>query len=304
MSVVYAVSASLLFGSADYLGGTATRYSSPWVVLVYSQLFGIVLGIAAVVLLPGGQMTMADAVFGALAGLAGAVGLATLSYSLAHTVVSVASPVAAVFGAAVPLVFGLAVGESTDAVGAAGMAIAFVAIVLVSGEPKEPAATPGHVDQSRVKESGEPAEQSARATAARRAAVLGALAGIGFGAFFIAISQTGRNSGLGPLVVARAVSIIAVVMLQVVRKGSFRLDRASRRPTFGAGILDMAANIAFLLAVRSGLIIVVTLITSTYPAMTVGLSRMVDKEQLGVRRAIGLASAIVAVALIGVSGVD
>lgn len=297
MSVFFAVSASVLFGSADYMGGSATRHSSPWVVLVYSQVFGILLGIAGALALPGAAMMGRDILFGGLAGLAGAIGLATLYYSLAHTVVSVASPVAAVVGAAVPLVFGLAMGESTTLVGAIGIAVAFVSIVLVSGESGAENVTPSSKEREKESEPG-----YLRKSRTRRAVAFGALAGIGFGGFFIAISQTGESTGLAPLVVARAVSIFGVVCFQLLRRGSFALARRSRVPALGAGILDMGANIAFLVAVRSGMIMVVTLITSTYPAMTVGLARLVDRERLGVRRTVGLVSAIVAVAMIGASG--
>ena len=69
---------------------------------------------------------------------------------------------------------------------------------------------------------------------------------------------------------------------------------------FLAGALDMGANIAFLLAARTGLLTITAVITSLYPGPTVILAMIVFREKLTVPRALGLALAIAGVACISV----
>jgi drug/metabolite transporter (DMT)-like permease len=65
-----------------------------------------------------------------------------------------------------------------------------------------------------------------------------------------------------------------------------------------AGILDMGANIAFLMASRMGLLMLASAITSLYPAPTVLLARMFMGQKLGPGRLAGLALAVAGTALI------
>jgi drug/metabolite transporter (DMT)-like permease len=61
----------------------------------------------------------------------------------------------------------------------------------------------------------------------------------------------------------------------------------------------MLANVCFLLATRTGLLMLVTLITSLYPAPTVILARLVHGQRISLPRAVGIALALAGVALIG-----
>ena len=65
------------------------------------------------------------------------------------------------------------------------------------------------------------------------------------------------------------------------------------------GLLDMAANIAFVAASGRGSLSLVTIITATYPAPTVLLARLVLGERIGLLRLAGLVLAVSASAMIG-----
>jgi len=223
----------------------------------------------------------ADLLWGAAAGLAGAIGIAFLYTALATTPVAVASPVAAVTGAFLPALFGIISGERPGLLSWFGIAAAVPAIVLLTRSPAR--------GGSRV--SGDPV---------RRAVMLGLGAGAGFGLFYIAISRTARQSGLWPLVAARASTLATVALVGAVTGRSLSVGRDARRAALLAGLLDMGANIAFLLAARLGLLTVVTVISSLYPAPTVLLARIVSGERLTAGRIAGLALALAAVACIGV----
>jgi len=188
----------------------------------------------------------------------------------------VASPVAAVVGAVIPVALGVAAGERPGTLAWAGIAAALPAIVLLTaGSGPAPGA-------------GSP----------RRAALLGAGAGIGFGLFFFAVSRTSPGSGLWPLVAARVSTIALVSLAAVVSGRSLRPARDGIGALLASGALDMGANIAFLLASRAGMLSVAAAVAALYPGPTVLLARIVLRERLTALRIAGLALALAGVALI------
>jgi drug/metabolite transporter (DMT)-like permease len=66
----------------------------------------------------------------------------------------------------------------------------------------------------------------------------------------------------------------------------------------GAGLLDVAANLLYLLATREGLLSLVAVLTSLYPASTVVLARFVLNERLVPTQLAGLALAAAGVVMI------
>ena len=68
------------------------------------------------------------------------------------------------------------------------------------------------------------------------------------------------------------------------------------------GVLDMTANVLFLLANREGLLALVAVITSLYPASTIALAQLFLGERLARHQVVGLALAGVAVVLIAGTG--
>ncbi len=278
MPIFLAGLSALMYGAGDFCGGLGTRKSSIFSVLVISQLIGALMAVGASLILreslPGGW----DLAWGSVAGVCGTVGLAALYTALATTLVAVASPVAAVTGAVIPVLFGLALGERPGVFSWIGIALAIPAIALLTSGPA------GARKEGLV----------------RRAALLGAAAGLGFGLFFIAISRTSHGSGLWPLVSARLSTILIVVFMAILR-------RRSLRPEGGlpiillSGVLDMGANIAFLMAARTGMLSTVTVVCSLYPGPTVLLACLVLRERLTAARVAGLALALAGVAFLSVS---
>lgn len=279
MAVALAALSAVLFGAADFSGGFATKRSTVFAVLVFSQIAGGALVLIAAPLTAASAPTASDLAWGAAAGLAGAVGLAALYTGLARTVVAVVSPVAAVVGAVVPVAAGLGLGERPTALAWIGVAVAIPGIVALTAER-------GAAEAERA--------------AVRRALELGLLAGVGFGLFFVAISRTGATSGLWPLAAARGASVTAVAALALVLRRPLSLHRGSVGAALIAGALDMAANVAFLAAARGGMLILSSVVASLYPAPTVLLALMVFREHLTPRRGVGLALAVGAVALMSV----
>jgi drug/metabolite transporter (DMT)-like permease len=280
VAVLLALTSAVVYGTADFLGGLASRRASVFGVVGLSQVIG--LG-ALLLLLPwlGGPVGPPDVAWGAAAGLAGAVGLVVFFRALAHGVMSVIAPVTAVTAAAVPVLVGLLSGNRIDAWAAVGIALALVAVVLVSAE--------GGLSALRV---------------ARPASLTPALmAGVAFGTFFVLLDRTSADAGLTPLVAARLASMSLAVTVALVTRQSLRVPRAALPVVAASGVGDMTANALFLLATQQpGQLAVTGVLASLYPVSTVILAQVLLRERLAGAQVAGLGAAVAAVVLITLPG--
>lgn len=271
MPVLLAAFAALSWGTADFLGGLASRKAPARSVVVYSQLVGLTLALIGAPLL-GGDPAAADLVWGGAAGLLGSFGLVALYTALAAGKISVVAPVSGVISAGVPLMFGLVIGERPAATAVAGMAVALVAIWLVSAGEDLAASGIG----------------------------LAVVSGLGFAGFAIVIGQSSDTSGLWPLIPARASSILLIVAFTLLTAGSIGPPRRVAGLVALAGLGDMVANMLFLTATHVGLLSIAAVVSSMFPAPTVLLGRFVLGEKVRPAQWVGLVLALVAVTLISI----
>lgn len=280
MAVLLALGCAVVYGAADFLGGLASRKTSVFGVVAFSQVIGLV---ALLALLPwlGGPVEAADLWWGAASGLAGAAGLVVFFRTLARGVMSVIAPVTAVSAAAVPVLVGLLTGDRIGTWSAVGIALALAAVVLVS------------------------AEGGLRALSQARPATLlpALLAGSMFGIFFVLLDRTSDESGLTPLVTARLASVALVVALALATRQSLRVTRVALPLVAASGVGDMTANALFLLATQQdGQLAITGVLASLYPVSTVVLAQLVLRERLVGAQVAGLGAAVAAVVLITLPG--
>lgn len=278
MAVALGLAAALVYGSADFLGGLASRRTPAFTVVLLSQLCGFGVLLVALPFVADGAPVPRDLAIGAVAGLAGGGGVALLYRGLAVGTMSVVAPITAVGASVVPVAFGLATGERPGAVALIGVALAVVAVVLVS-------ATPGTREQVESRGPLPPGIVEA------------VVSGLAFGAFFILLDATSADGGLWPLVGART-SILVVAVIAVATRTSLRPGPGSLGRIALSGVLDMAANVLYVLATREGLLSLVAVLVSLYPATTVLLARVVLGERLGRVQLLGLGVVAAGVALI------
>jgi drug/metabolite transporter (DMT)-like permease len=127
------------------------------------------------------------------------------------------------------------------------------------------------------------------------------LAGVSFGVFLVLLAQTSSGSGLWPLVGARCASLSLLAGLALVRRESLRLTGSTARLAVLAGLLDMASNVLFLVAVRGGQLALVGLLASLSPLGTVGLARLVLRERIRAIQGVGAALAMGSVMLLAMA---
>lgn len=272
MAALLALGAALCWGVSDFLGGLASRRLPVLSVLVVAMPVGALVAVAAVAAVrpdaPDGR-TVAAAV---IAGLAGLVGVAALYRGLAVGAMAVVAPLSAT-GPLVPVAVGVARGERPEPVQWLGVLVALVGVLLLSRE-----------------------EVSSRRVAA--GALLGVVAAVGFGTFFVALDAASAGGALWPTLVLRSAGALAILAVALVVRPPLPRTRASLAPLFAVGTLDMAANGLFAAASSRGLVSLVSVLASLYPAVVVLLAIATLGERLTRLRAAGAGAALVGAALI------
>lgn len=258
MPVVLSLLASLLWGTADFLGGTASRRLPTASVVGVSQLVAL-LGLVPVAVLTGALDEPRAYVLPAVAaGVVGPLALAAFYRALSVGTMGVVAPVAAL-GVVVPVAFGLLGGESPSVLQLAGIGAAVVGVVLASGpELRGGGAAP---------------------------LLLAALAAVGFGTVFLLLAQGSEGGSLGSVVMTLLTMRLTTVLLMTgLMVGAWRLElgvrRADLRLLVVIGAFDVGANAAFALASQGDLLAVTAVLASLYPVVTVLLARQVDGERL------------------------
>jgi drug/metabolite transporter (DMT)-like permease len=272
MTAAAALLASVAWGVADFLGGLKSRTVPVLVVLLLAQISGV-LAIGLVVAFAG-NAPPASVLWAALAGLFGTIGLASFYRGMAVGAISVVAPIAAV-GAIVPVVFGIATGDSVSRLQGLGFALALSGVALASFERREAGAI-------RI-----------------AAGVPWAIAAVvGFGGYYVPMHEASEQDFLWAALVFRT----TVALLALTAWLAVRPPIPAARGHLGAimmiGILDTAGNTLFAAASSQGEVSVVSVLATLYPVTTVALATLVLSERFDRLQLVGVVFAIVGVVLI------
>ncbi len=276
MAVLFALVSAVIYGSADYVGGRASRIRHPLNIALIGEIATvIVIGVAVVII--GAPWPSDPAIWwGALAGFCGVIGIVAFYWGLSSGAMTIVAPTTGLVGAIFPVIIGVALGDRLSPLAGIGVALAIVAVALI-----------GKI----VKALHEPVSL--------RVVTLSVVVGLIFGVLFVAYAQTGDN-GMWPLVTARVGAFPALITLYVLarRRGHPALDRVAVIPASLVGVGGILANALYLTALRYGMLSIVAVITALYPAATVVLAIAVDREQLTRWQKLGMVVAVVSVILI------
>ena len=293
MVIAFALAAAALFGSADFLGGVASRRAKAPSVLVISAPAGVLV-IFGAAMLSGAPFQTAGLGWALAAGAAGGAGLIIFYGALAAGPMSVVAPISALVSTVVPVGAALAMGERASAAVYAGAALCLVAIVLVSLEGM-PGGSGGPGAPVR------PAATAPRHHVAARGLGYGAASGLAFGIFFLFIRNAGTSGVLWPVCMARVAGSLIILGAAVwlgTRPAGPGAWRWVLPAAVAAGVLDASANVCYVLAARAGLFGMAVVITSLYPGITVLLARVVLGERMRAVQRVGLALAAAGVAMV------
>jgi drug/metabolite transporter (DMT)-like permease len=312
--MAFALAAAVLYGSADFLGGAASRRSRAQSVLVVSAPAGAIVILAAVLVM-GSPFRTSGLAWALAAGAAGGAGLIVFYGGLAAAPMSVVAPVSALVSTVLPVGAALALGERAGPAVYAGATICVLAIALVSMDggagtagtaggagPADVVDEPGLVGSPGAAPA--PPRRPGGGHPAARGLGYGVASGFAFGIFFLFMRNAGASGVLWPVLFARlAGSLVilgAAVWLRTPPAG-WASGLAGRRVLLfavAAGALDASANVCYLLAARAGLFGIAVVITSLYPGITVLLARVMLGERMRAVQRFGLLLAAAGIGLV------
>jgi drug/metabolite transporter (DMT)-like permease len=273
LGLALALASSVVWGAADFSGGSLTRRLPTFAVTVVSQSAGFVALLVAVAV--QGDVTGRSLELGVLAGLGGGTGLAAFYRALSIGTMSVVSPLAAC-GAVVPFAIALLAGDRPSALALVGAVAALAGAVLASVEERR-------------------AESPERA----RAIVLAILAAVALGVFVYFLGLGSREGdALSTLVGARIGSLAVLLVLTSATGASLRLAPRFLPAGAAVGLADLSANALFAVASSRGLLSLVAVLGSLYPVVTVLLAHVLLGERLTRAQQTGVAVALAGVAAI------
>lgn len=269
---------AVVYGVSDYVGGRSSRRVAPVSIAWFSELTMLVVFGLSIPLMSDAGPTSSAMWWGIVGGASGSLAVLGLYVALSRGNMTVVAPLTGVVAAALPVMVGLLLGERPAAWTVVGIVLAIVAVALIGGVV---GATRRHIALSTI--------------------VLAVLVGSGFGLLFIAYSQAGDDAGLWPLLTSRLGGVPLLGIAYVIARRRRLIGPVNGqvvRPALAIGLMIGMANGLYLVSTREGLLSVVAVIVSLYPASTIVLATVLDHERASRSQLVGMLLAIVAVTAI------
>jgi drug/metabolite transporter (DMT)-like permease len=271
-AIVLALAASLAWGASDFLAGIKTRQLAVVWVLLVSQVTGLIL-VTTAAIASGDPLPSGDAVLWAAgAGVAELIGFAAFYRALAVGSMSIVAPLSAT-AALVPVIVGVAGGDAPTMLQALGMVLALAGAGLASMEREHGKAT---------------------------GIGLALIAAFAFGIFFVGVDQAADDGPLWAVSINRFAAVGVLIAVVATLKPA-PLPRPALAPLVLVGVLDVAANVMFAIAVTVGMAGMVSVLGSLYPLATVVLARAILHEHVTGSQRTGVMAALTGIALVSLA---
>lgn len=276
-AILFGLASALTWGAADFGGGIASKRSTPYAVVFWGDLVGM-LAVAVIAIWLGDPLPDWRGVgFSLLSSICGASGIIMLYYALANGRMSIAAPVSALMAAVIPVAVGFVTVGLPDALTMLGVILALASIWLVASTERDGRL---HLHWADVR--------------------LPLYAGILFGLFFIFMHQAAVESVLWPAVILRLSSASLLALAAFVTRNSLSIVRPHWWLVVFIGIFDVAGNVFYILSAQTGRLDIAAVIGSLYPGATVALAWFFLKEKISVSQMLGIVLALTAIVLISI----
>ena len=273
-ALALALGASLAWGVADFVGPLWGRTWGALRVMLWAQLAGVA-AIAVAVAIRGEGPHGWQILLAIPAALSGTLGLYAYYRGMAVGAMSVVAPIAGV-SAIVPVVFGIATGDSLSAAQVAGVVCAILGVGLASLE---------HHEGTRRVAAG---------------VGLAALAAIGFGFYFPPMHVAGSTDFWWASILFRTTAFAVVAAAVAVRRPPLRLRPRDLVIVAAVGVGDTIGNVLYAASSSHGLVSLTSVLASLYPIVTVMLAAAVLHEHVAVSQRVGIVLTLTGVVLISV----
>ncbi len=276
MASLLALLSSALWGSADFFAGRMSKKHHPFAVLGFSQVIGLFVGLLILVISGSwqGKALGFDGYLipGALAGLAGYIGLACLYAGLSTGRMGVVAPISSM-SAVIPLAYALATGDKLSTLALIGIFVALAGVFCASGPELS---------------QGMPIKPLLLA--------LGAAAGFGVSLTFMAIGS--ESSALLTMVSMRGATFFVTVAIALKFRTTGKFESRDLPLLIFIGAADFLANLLLGVATTKGLVSVAMVFGSLFPIATALLAFKLLNERLHKVQYVGIGLAVTGVSLI------
>ena len=273
LSIVNGILSAATWGAADFIGGLASKRTSPYRVLFLAEIAGMIPFTILALLLREPMPPMGDMLLGAGSSLIGLTGLLFLYRALASSQMTIAAPVSALFAALIPVIFGffaLGVPSTSTLI---GFVLAFAAVWFIS-----------QTDMANWRFS---------LTDLR----LPLLSGLFFGLYFLTLHRATLNAFFWPLAAARFAGFAALGLYALIARQPGLPPRDLWGFSIVNGVLDIGGNAFYVIAAQTGRLDVAAVLSALYPASTVLLAWIVLKERITRLQIVGVLLAFAAIVL-------
>ena len=262
LSIIYGIASAATWGAADFIGGLASKRTSPYRVLFLAEIAGLIPFTALALLTREPIPSALDLLWGAISSLVGLTGLTILYRALADGQMSIAAPVSALFAALIPVIFGFFTLGAPSLATMIGFGLAFLAVWLIS-----------QTDMTNWR-------FPLRGLRSLRDLRLPLLSGLFFGLYFIVIHRATLNAFFWPLVTARFAGFVAFGLYALVTQQPAMPPRDVWGFCIINGVIDIGGNAFYILSAQTGRIDVAAVLGALYPASTVFLAWIFLKEKI------------------------
>jgi drug/metabolite transporter (DMT)-like permease len=273
LSIIYGIASAATWGAGDFLGGLATKRTSPYRVLFLGQLSGLILFFILALITGESNPPIADVVWAVGASLLGVAGLVFLYRALAGGQMTIAAPVSALFSALIPVVFAIFTTGLPSATTLVGFLLAFLAVWLISQ-------TDGMNLRFSISDLRLPLTS-----------------GLFFGLYFIALHKATLHTFYWPVAASRVSGVLVLGLIALLGRQPAMPPREQWGIVILSGILDVTGNGFYALAARTGRLDVAAVLGALYPASTVLLAWIFLKEKVSTIQTIGILCAFGAIIL-------
>jgi drug/metabolite transporter (DMT)-like permease len=291
MGILLGILTALSWGSSDLLARFAARKIGTLRAMLYMQLTGLLMLSAALPWL-GGWSHLVNLTgwrpwgWGSVAGVLNMFATLALYRSFEIGKMSVVAPISSSY-AALTMVLDAITGERLTAVRLAGLVLILLGVLIVARGEEIP-------DGANPIDAGGPAEKHLGVKWAFVAA-------LGYGLLFWVLGVRAvplLGSAQTVWVIRLTCVVLSFAVMGMLRRPPTLPDVGTRWPILGMGLLDTSAYVLNNYGMRLEQVSVVTVLSSLYGAVTVGLAATVLKEKISRVQLVGIVAIFAGIAVI------
>ncbi len=274
----FALGSSVSYGIADFFGGTTSRRIGTLQFIFCTQVIGVVLSVGWIAIATEPPPPLKTLAAAAGAGVGMAVGLGAFFQAMVVGRMSIVAPISAT-GVVLPIAVGLTAGEHAGAAQAAGIVAAIAGVVLAGRPPRE--------------------RQAAGAESGLGLALLSAL---GVGLFLWLMAPASRHGVAWAVLISRLIPALLLTVVVAIRRTSLRsaFVPQTARVIVAAALLAFAGTALYALATRHSPLLIVSVLGSLYPVVTVLLAYRVLGERVHGAQRVGVVAVLIGVVLLSI----